>query len=80
MDHCTLWPDRLFGWDWHACCEIHDRSYEIGIPQSIADSALRECVNAVLPVMGDIMWLGVTIFGCIFYLMAQRRRNQSKAR
>ena len=38
----------------------------------IADEILRMCVNLVLPGMGDVMWVGVAIFGGLWYAMAKR--------
>lgn len=69
---CTLWFDRLLWWDWHACCVQHDQNYATLMPKEIADEILRGCVNLVLPGMGDVMWVGVAIFGGLWYAMAKR--------
>lgn len=70
MNACTLWFDRLWQWDWSACCVAHDHAYATLVPKAVADAALAACVNGVLPGMGDVMWWGVTLFGGLFYARA----------
>lgn len=70
---CTLWPDGLLWWNWEKCCEAHDWAYAAHLDKALADAALAHCVNSVLPGMGWIMWLGVTVFGGLFYWRARRR-------
>ena len=74
MNACTLWIDRLGPWNWHACCVQHDFDYGHQVAKAVADARLEHCVNAILPDMGTLMWLGVTIFGGIWYAAARRRQ------
>ena len=72
MNACTLWFDRLLWWNWHDCCVAHDLGYLDHIGKAIADAQLEHCVDGVLPGMGIIMWLGVTVFGGIWYWNKRR--------
>ena len=76
VDYCTLWIDGLLWWNWGACCAQHDADYSLGVVKALADEKLRLCVNSVLAPMGDIMWLGVTLFGGFWYAEAARKRAQ----
>ncbi|MEM9734230.1 MAG: hypothetical protein AAF903_12220 [Pseudomonadota bacterium] len=73
-DHCTLWWDRLFGKDWSHCCAAHDEAYAIGIDRGLADAVLEACVAAASgsPLLGLIMFAGVSAFGWLFYRRASR--------
>lgn len=63
-DGCTFW---LQGW-WRHCCVAHDAAYANGVNKFIADEALRICVDqAGAPIMAWIMFIGVTLFGGLFY-------------
>lgn len=73
-DACNLWIERLGPFDWKQCCVQHDFDYGHQVLKTIADVKLEQCVNAVLPGMGLIMWIGVTIFGGLWYVMAKRKR------
>lgn len=75
MNACTWWIDRLLWWDWSACCRAHDWAYGVGLPQALADTYLGMCVDAVLPGMGFLMWLGVSLLGWVWYALAARRRH-----
>lgn len=75
---CTLWLDRLLWWDWSGCCWVHDRDYAMLIPKAVADLRLRLCVDRVLPGMGDVMWLGVALFGGAWYAKAQAQKGGTK--
>ena len=73
-DGCTLWIDGV----WRACCDAHDLAYASGVDKALADVLLRDCVSATgFPLMGWIMFLGVTLFGGFFY--ARHRRKNSKS-
>lgn len=73
MNACTLWFDHIGPWNWNACCVQHDADYAALVPKAIADAHLEHCVDAILPGMGLVMWLGVTAFGWLWYAMAKRR-------
>lgn len=49
QDHCTLWPDRLGGFDWAACCAAHDVDYAEQVDRLLADDRLWSCVTQSLP-------------------------------
>ncbi|BAP94477.1 hypothetical protein [Aurantimonas phage AmM-1] len=70
-DHCTLWPDRLGGIDWSACCKAHDGAYDLGgdaAARLAADLDLASCVAAVAGwPMATLMFFGVAIFGWLFW-------------
>lgn len=71
-DYCSFFPDELFGVSLRACCYLHDLAYSFGTPKLEADLALAQCVaQAGLPAIGGIMFMGVTLFGWLFY----RRRK-----
>lgn len=76
MTACTLWFDSLGPWNWGACCRAHDWAYAVGVPKALADATLERCVDAVLPGMGVVMWLGVTLFGGIWYALARREATK----
>lgn len=71
---CSFWPNLWGKYDWSHCCNKHDADYN-GFDyhyDSVAyrlmkDIELKECVNAVLPGMGDTMFIGVRLFGWFFY-------------
>lgn len=73
MNACNLWFDQLGPLNWHQCCVQHDIDYGMQIGKVLADAKLGACVNAVLPGMGSIMWLAVTIFGGFWYGAAAAR-------
>lgn len=77
MNACTLWFDRLGPWNWHQCCVQHDLDYAHHIGKALADARLEQCVEAILPGMGWIMWLGVTIFGGFWYAMIKYKRARN---
>lgn len=65
-DACSLFPNELFGKDIGSLCIEHDISYWAGgsaLERKSADLKLRDDVNAILPVWGDIMYWGVRIGG-----------------
>lgn len=69
-DGCTLW----FQGNWRHCCEIHDAEYFEGFDKLQSDLNLMSCVaDAGWPLMGLIMFIGVSIFGWFFY-----PRNKTK--
>lgn len=76
QDACTLWPDTLFGVNYTACCYAHDRAYEMQLPRLEADIELGRCVAALgLPVLGNVMALGVILFGYWAYRIARKRKH-----
>lgn len=72
MNACSLWFDHFFIWNWHQCCVQHDLDYGAHIGKALADEKLAACVNAILPGMGTIMFIGVTLFGWLWYYRAKR--------
>jgi hypothetical protein len=76
IDHCTLWPESLWGVYYGHCCLAHDIAYMVGTNRMIADQELAQCVaSAGLPFTGFLMGLAVTWFGWLFY----RKRNKPKS-
>lgn len=79
-DWCTLFPDKIFGRDISKCCKAHDESYLVpGIHNKIiGDFKLWLCVvkgyNPLMWIVGTLMFIGVSIFGGIFWLSAQIKR------
>lgn len=69
MDHCTLWPDRLFGLDWSQCCAAHDAAYTLADTRWNADVALFHCVSAATHSQwfAGLMFAGVAVFGRWFW-------------
>lgn len=73
-DWCTLFPDRFLWWDWSHCCEEHDNDYfDVSLLpydkeffRQLVDEELKNCVNKILPGLGDIMYKGVRVFGRFF--------------
>lgn len=73
---CTWWPDGWPTWmggtgrEWLDCCIAHDLT-----PKSFSgDLALGVCVAHVAPVMGVVMFLGVSTLGTL-YVWARSRRK-----
>lgn len=77
INHCTLWPDGFLGYFWGHCCAAHDIAYQNG-PRLPADLELYRCVSEVIPVMGLIMFLGVSAFGGIARWIWNRRHRINK--
>ena len=75
MNACTLWFDSLGPWNWHNCCVKHDFDYAHQVGKALADAKLEHCVDAILPGMGVVMWLGVTVFGIFWYLRARLKKQ-----
>lgn len=76
LNVCTFWFDKIGKWDWTQCCAQHDMDYALGnIPKALADQHLEQCVNNVLPFMGTIMFIGVSVFG-IFWWNAARKKDK----
>lgn len=72
IDHCTLWPDKLWGVYYGHCCAAHDAAYIAGANRLLADAELARCVaTAGLPFTGFMMGAAVTWAGWMFY----RRRK-----
>lgn len=78
-DGCTFWLNRLGPYDWRNCCVQHDWDYSHLVPKWTADAHLAHCVNAILPSMGTLMWLGVATFGCLWYLKAVINHFEGKS-
>lgn len=72
---CTLWLDHIGPFDWRQCCAQHDHDYAVGVVKAIADAHLERCVDAVLPGMGIVMFVGVVLFGGFWYAAAQAKRQ-----
>ena len=65
-DGCSLWLNGIFGNDFTDVCIEHDIEYwKGGSPEDrkVADTKLRDRVNEKVPLMGDIMYIGVRVFG-----------------
>jgi len=64
-DGCTMAPDLTFS----DCCYEHDIYYVTGaVNRKEADRCLRKCIAAKgFPVLAWIYWLGVRLFGWVFY-------------
>ena len=61
---CHYFPDG----PWKGCCHDHNVAYAARTDRADADRALRKCVKANgHPVIAWIMWLGVRLFGWIFW-------------
>ena len=73
-DACNLWIERIGPFDFKNCCVQHDLDYLHQIGKALADARLEHCVNAILPGMGTIMFIGVTLFGALWYAAARRKR------
>lgn len=57
---CTNFPEG----NWHECCVAHDYAYAEGVNKWKADSTLALCIaKKKHPVVGLVVWLGVTIGG-----------------
>lgn len=67
MNACSFWFDQFLWFNWNACCKAHDLAYSMGMNKEAADKALELCVNHILWPMGWIMFIGVTLFGWLFY-------------
>ena len=74
-DACNLWIERVGPFDWKQCCDQHDLDYAHQVAKAVADARLEHCVDAILPGMGTIMWLGVALFG-VFWYVAARKKHQ----
>lgn len=72
-DFCTFFPDNILGHDISQCCKAHDIAYLGEIPKYKADIELMQCVSgiedgsALMPVVGALMFMGVSLFGFMFY-------------
>jgi hypothetical protein len=76
MDYCTLWPDKLWGVDYSACCAAHDLAYLTGANRLLADAELAKCVaQAGLPFTGFLMGGATTIAGWLFYRRVRRSKR-----
>ncbi len=65
-DGCSLWINGFFNKDFTDICIEHDIKYWRGgslEERKQADDELRERVNERVPLMGDIMYIGVRAFG-----------------
>jgi len=86
MQYCTMWFDSFtflwFHWNWGICCYNHDVAYSLQlVPKIVADGQLFLCVShATAWAFGEIMFLGVTLFGGPFYLRARRKRLNHDAK
>lgn len=72
QEPCTFWFNQLFGRKWSHCCKEHDKgydqfelSYDRYAYRLMCDEELMSCVNKELQGMGNIMFLGVRVFGRI---------------
>ena len=65
-DGCSLWLNGILGKDFTDACIEHDISYWKGCSleeRTKADIELKNRVNEKIPLLGDIMYLGVRVFG-----------------
>lgn len=70
-DYCTNFPDKILGKDYSFCCYIHDIQYNhkyATMSRWQADKDLFKCVKKRRGLLvATMMWLGVRIFGGIYY-------------
>ncbi len=65
-DGCSLWINGFFNKDFTDICIEHDIKYWKGgsaEERKRADDELRKLINEKIPLMGDIMYIGVRTFG-----------------
>lgn len=70
INGCDDWLDGWFGHSWKLCCDAHDIAYTKGgdlVQKILADVDLGVCVFKISPVNGILMFIGVSIFGGLFY-------------
>ena len=79
-DYCTLFFDKIKDYDISGCCMIHDDDYmNADVSRKDADEHLKICVNNTTGTrLGDIMFLGVRIFGWIFWYWHRLRMKKYK--
>lgn len=84
-DHCTFFPDTIFGVCIGECCKCHDKCYDIGgfaKDRRTADRTLRECIankeagRIRLTVIAYIVYFGVRIGGSRWFNRVFRKNNQ----
>ena len=50
------------------CCEMHDKAYSrSGMSRKQADAELYACIAQERPKFAYVVWLGVRLFGWMFY-------------
>ena len=63
-DGCSYWFDG----NWKHCCDLHDLAYIYSTGKLEADWELFQCVAGTgNPIMGFIMFIGVSLGGWIWY-------------
>lgn len=70
INGCDDWLDGWFGHSWKLCCDAHDIAYTKGgdlFQKLQADWDLAVCVFKISPTNGILMFIGVLIFGTLFY-------------
>lgn len=67
-DGCTGFWDGT----WRACCDLHDTAYTVGGSKLDADLDLLACVFPHSPLAAAVMFIGVTIFGWLWWWRARR--------
>lgn len=74
-DYCTLFPDKLFGYDISQCCKAHDEAYVGTTPKTQADLELFNCIkykgDSIALTIALVVFSGVSVFGWFFY----KRKN-----
>lgn len=74
-DGCTLWIDG----SWRHCCDLHDFHYDALYDKLWADIELYKCVaDTGYPIIAIVMFIGVTLFGSLFYYRRDKVINLSK--
>ena len=69
-DGCTLVPD----FDFRSCCDQHDVEYRLQVvSRKEADQRLRACIRSSgHPLKAELYYLGVRLFGGIFWFRNRR--------
>ena len=79
-DYCTLFFDKIKDYDISGCCLIHDEDYEdVDVTRKESDDHLRQCVNNTTGTkLGTLMFLGVRLFGWIFWYWHRLKSRKHK--
>ena len=77
-DGCTLFPDGFFGYDWRACCDVHDEAFATGVSVKeffIANYDLWHCVATQGDIfVATIVTIGVMTGGALFFFFGKKRK------
>jgi len=65
-------PDRLFRWDWKACCDAHDIAYSVGgtdMDRWQAELDFAACLFKVSPALALFMVPVTFLLGYAYYIL-----------